>query len=124
MKAEVEMKSVHLFFAVVLAAMALGCETTDEPTKVPVAGGGGVGVGDLSGTPKPGQQWTVQDAGSSAGIGQNRPKMSYAAGAIFQQGMQAFVAGDLPNAKKFSTGVFGYGETSALHPLFSGHRDS
>lgn len=67
---------------------------------MPLAGGGNVGVGDLTGTPKPGQQWTIQDTGSGAGIGQNRPKMSDAALGPFQQGMTAFVSGDLQTAKK------------------------
>jgi len=95
------MKSALAILAVaLLSAASLGCETTAETPKVPLAGGGVVGAGDLSGTPKPGQQWTMQDVGSGAGIGQNRPKMSDAAAAIFQQGMQAFVGGDLANAKK------------------------
>ncbi|NUO50578.1 MAG: tetratricopeptide repeat protein [Polyangiaceae bacterium] len=43
----------------------------------------------------------MSDAGSSSEIGKNRPKMSAAAAGPYQQGMQAFVAGDLQNAKKF-----------------------
>ncbi len=92
--------SVGRIVSVVLASAALlGCETTED-AKVPVAGGGGVGAGGLTGTPQPGQQWTMQDGGSGAGIGKNRPKMSDAAAAIFAQGMTAFVGGDLQNAKK------------------------
>ena len=85
----------------VLALAAFGCSSTDENTPINVPGGGIVGAGDLTGTPQPGQQWSVSDAGSSSEIGKNRPKMSDAAAAPYQRGMQAFVAGDLARAKQF-----------------------
>lgn len=83
----------------VLLAFAgiVGCETTDTPTNVP--GQGAAPPGDL-GQPQPGQQWTMGDQGSGEGIGTNRPKMNDAALASYNQGMQAFVSGDLQNAKK------------------------
>ncbi len=86
--------------ALVAAGALAGC-TNDETTKpnVPIGGGGDVGLGDLSGQPKPGQQWTVGDAGSGEGIGVNRPKMSDAALGYYTKGMDAFRMGDLANAK-------------------------
>jgi tetratricopeptide (TPR) repeat protein len=85
----------------VLVAAGAGCSSTpDAQTQVNVPGGGAVGAGDLSGTAQPGQQWSVSDQGSGAGIGANRPKMSDSALSSYNQGMQAFVAGDLLNAKK------------------------
>ncbi len=90
-----------LAFAGLSLGFASGCSSSEPQTQVNVPGGGAVGTGDLSGTPQPGQQWSVSDQGSGAGIGQNRPKMSDAALGPYNSGMQAFVAGDLQNAKKF-----------------------
>lgn len=92
--------------AVVLAAVLassglLACTGDETPPNVPGQGGAPAGVGDLSGTQQPGQQWSIQDGGSGEGIGANRPKMSDAALGQYNQGMQAFVSGDLQNAKKF-----------------------
>ncbi|MBK6512783.1 MAG: tetratricopeptide repeat protein [Polyangiaceae bacterium] len=86
-------------FATMVAALTIGAGCTEEP-QVPQGGAGPVGSGDLLGTPQPGQVWTMPDTGSGEGIGANRPKMSDAALAFYQQGMQAFVGGDLPNAKR------------------------
>jgi Tfp pilus assembly protein PilF len=83
-----------------LLALTAACDSTEVQPQVPVAGGGVVGVGDLSGTPQPGQQWSIPDAGSGAGIGENRPKMNDSALGLYQQGMSAFVAGDLATAKQ------------------------
>ena len=83
-----------------LLVLTAACDSTEVQPQVPVAGGGVVGVGDLSGTPQPGQQWSIPDAGSGAGIGENRPKMNDSALGLYQQGMSAFVAGDLATAKQ------------------------
>jgi tetratricopeptide (TPR) repeat protein len=84
-----------------LLVFGLGCSSTDEPSpQVPVPGGGVVGQGDLTGTPKPGQEWSVSDAGSGQGIGGNRPKMNATAAGHYQAGMTAFIAGDLAKAKQ------------------------
>lgn len=89
--------------ALTLGLAAMGCET--EEAKHPVGGGPGAtgpqGPGDLAGTAQPGQQWTMQDGGSGEGIGANRPKMNATALASYNKGMQAFISGDLLNAKKF-----------------------
>jgi tetratricopeptide (TPR) repeat protein len=89
---------------IVLGAVATGCssEPTPQPN-VPVAGGGTVGNGDLSGTPKPGQQWTTNDAPSSGDVDQNRPKMNAAASSSYESGVKAFMSGDLATAKKLFT---------------------
>ena len=85
-----------VFGAALTVVSLIGCETTTEDgARVPIGGGGNVGTGDLSGTALPGQQWTVQDKG-----GTNRPKMSDASLASYEQGMQAFRAGDLQSARK------------------------
>ncbi len=89
----------HIGLSVVVAALALGCSSTDEQTQTPLPGGGQAGPGGL-GVPQPGQEWSMSDAGSSSEIGKNRPKMSAAAAGPYQQGMQAFVAGDLQKAKQ------------------------
>ncbi len=86
--------------APVLLLLLLGCSSTDENTQVNVPGGGTVGPGGL-GVAQPGQQWAMSDAGSSSEIGKNRPKMSAAAAGPYNQGMTAFVAGDLAKAKQF-----------------------
>ncbi len=85
--------------SLVLSLALAACSSADD-TKVNVPGGGTVGAGDLSGTPKPGQQWSVSDAGSSSEIGKDRPKMNDAAAAYYNQGMTAFVSGDLQKAKQ------------------------
>jgi Tfp pilus assembly protein PilF len=84
-----------------LAASPLaGCGDETPAAKTPVPGGGTVGQGDL-GQAKPGQQWGMSDAPSSAGMTGDRPKMNDSALKSYQQGMQAFIAGDLATAKKF-----------------------
>jgi Tfp pilus assembly protein PilF len=91
--------------AVALAVVSLAtaaCGDDKPQAKVPVAGGGQVGVGDL-GKAQPGQQWTTSDAASSGGVDQNRPKMNDAAASAYQKGVEAFVAGDLATAKKLFT---------------------
>jgi len=81
---------------------AVGCTSEEKPKpNVPIGGGGNVGVGDLSGQPKAGQQWTMADAGSGEGIGKNRPKMNDSALGLYNKGMDAFRTGDLANAKTF-----------------------
>ncbi len=90
------------FFALGLAALAplTGCGDETPAAKVPVPGGGAVGTGDLA-QQKPGQQWGMSDAPSSSGMTGERPKMNDSALKSYQQGMQAFSAGDLATAKKF-----------------------
>lgn len=89
--------------AVAVAASALGGSACSDgeavPPKVPVPGGGQVGTGDLSGTPQAGQLWTAGDEGSSAGIDMNRPQMNADAAGYYQQGVQAFVGGNLAGAR-------------------------
>ncbi len=82
-----------------LAAGLAACSDDAVPAKVPVAGGGQVGTGDLGGPPKPGQQFTASDDPSSAGIDMNRPQMNSSAAGHYQTGIQAFVGGNLAGAK-------------------------
>ena len=83
-----------------LAAALAACGDGEAiPPKVPVAGGGQVGTGDLTGTPQQGQQWTAGDEASSSGIDMNRPQMSSEAAGYYQQGVQAFVGGNLAGAR-------------------------
>ncbi len=90
-----------LLAAIAIATAACG---EDKPqAKTPVAGGGQVGAGDLSGTAQPGQVWTANDGASSGGVDPNRPKMNDAAAASYQKGVEAFIAGDLGTAKKLFT---------------------
>ncbi len=85
------------------AACALGsvaCGSDEGPgAQFPLPGGGQVGAGDLSGQPQAGQQWAISDQSSARGEASNRPKMSDQALALYNQGMQAFVTGDLATAK-------------------------
>src|SRR5687767_712755 len=90
---------VRVAVAALLAIAMFGCSSTDEQTQTPLPGGGQAGPGGL-GVPQLGQEWSMSDAGSSSEIGKNRPKMSAAAAGPYQQGMQAFVAGDLQKAKQ------------------------
>ncbi|MFO0550409.1 MAG: tetratricopeptide repeat protein [Polyangiaceae bacterium] len=83
------------------AAGLLGCPSTTATTEPASTPSGPVGTGDLSGTPQPGQQWTIPDAGSTQDVGADRAKMNDDALQSYQQGMQAFVTGDLQNARKF-----------------------
>lgn len=85
---------------VAMGAVTTGCGDETPAAKTPVAGGGTVGQGDL-GQAKPGQQWGMSDAPSSSGMTGERPKMNDSALKSYQQGMQAFIAGDLATAKKF-----------------------
>lgn len=93
----------HVLLALALSSTGLaatGCSDSEAvPPKVPVPGGGQVGTGDLSGTPQAGQQWTAGDEGSSAGIDMNRPQMNGEAAGHYQQGVQAFVGGNLAGAR-------------------------
>lgn len=107
-----------VLFGASALVLAVGCSGTEEVVQVPVAGGGFVGTGDLSGNPQPGQQWSVPDAGSGAGIGENRPKMSDTALGLYQQGMQAFVAGDLAAAKSQFTQAT-QADSSAFQAFYS-----
>lgn len=101
-----------------LAALGVGCTDETPTTQVPIAGGGVVGAGGLTGIAQPGQQWTVQDQGSAAGIGENRPKMNDSALAQYQQGMTAFRSGDLQNAKKFFIAA-GQADAKAFQAFYS-----
>lgn len=98
------MKRLTQLLSLSFALVAVGCDSsTDVQPQVPITGGGVIGTGDLSGTPQPGQQWSMTDQGSGAGIGENRPKMNESALGSYQQGMTAFVAGDLATAKQHFT---------------------
>jgi tetratricopeptide (TPR) repeat protein len=81
---------------------AVGCGTGPDPaTAAGVATGPGAAVagqGDL-GTPQPGQQWTMNDAGSGQGIGQDRPVMNEEATNLTRQATEAFQRGELAAAK-------------------------
>ena len=98
------MKRLSYLLCLSFSLGALGCDSsTDVQPQVPIVGGGVVGAGDLTGTPQPGPQWSMGDQGSGAGIGENRPKMNDSALGSYQQGMTAFVSGDLATAKQHFT---------------------
>src|SRR5260221_3373305 len=100
----VEARSVLLAAGVMLGgALLAGCGEEAPKAQVPVAGGGVVGAGDLSGKAQPGQVWTASDTPSSGDVDQSRPKMNDAAASSYKAGINAFVAGDLQTAKKLFT---------------------
>lgn len=90
---------LRLAVTVALAAGSAACTDDAVPAKVPVPGGGAVGTGGLGGPPQAGQMFTADDAGSSAGIDMNRPQMNSEAAGYYQQGVQAFVGGNLAGAR-------------------------
>ncbi len=86
--------------AVVLGgALALGSACGSETPQPNAATGGPM---DTTGMPplQPGQQWTLPTGG---GLDPNLPKMNDSAAKSYTGGIQAFMAGDLPTAKKMFT---------------------
>jgi len=98
------MKSILKRFSVVAfvgisgaaAAIAGACGDTPPVTTVPT---GGV-VGPDGTATQPGQQWTLPSGG---GMDASMPKMNDSAAKSYVGGIQAFMAGDLPTAKKMFT---------------------
>jgi len=108
----------HIAISAALALSAAACTGDAVPAKVPVAGGGQVGTGDLSGTPKAGQQFTASDDPSGAGIDVDRPQMNGEAAGHYQTGIQAFVGGNLAGAKDSFTKAT-QADPSAYQAFFS-----
>lgn len=108
----------RLALASALTVGAVACADDAVPAKVPVAGGGQVGTGDLTGTPQAGQQWTANDDASGTGVDMNRPQMNGEAAGHYQQGISAFVGGNLAGAKDSFTRA-GQADPKAYQAFYS-----